>query len=106
MRVLVGETGSGERWIAASSMSGGCAVARVRMLRARRVAFSISFSFCARCSRPCFHFWTAASATCRSVILVLRLLSAIFEGSMVRPREQASEASAILSRVSRAREDR
>jgi len=104
--VLVGERGSGERCTAASSISGGCAVVRMRMLRARRAVNSINFSFWARCSRSCFFCWIMARDICRSVIFILSLFNAVFVGSMARPREQESDAKGSLSRARRAREDR
>ena len=104
--VLVGESGSGKRWMVASSRAGGCAVARIWILRACRAVVSVCCSCCRRVA-VCILVFSAAERTfSREWILDRSFEKDALRGSRVTPRVQASVASAILSRARRAREER
>lgn len=105
--MLFGDRGSGDRWMDASSVSGGWAVVRVRIPLARSAAAKTSFP-CRTRSSCAFRFWDRAlSSSCRGWSLSKKIdSSAVFSGSMVRPRVQVSKASGSLSRARRARVER
>ena len=104
--VLDGDSGSGERWIVASSSAGGFAEARTMMPRARIAAARTLFSLSRRDSVSLRVASLAAMAAARASIFERRALKEGVWGERARPRVHASRASGILERASKASEER
>lgn len=105
-RVLLGESGSGERCIAASSSSGGWSEVLTLISRARSAVLRISFSLRARSSSARRLAAIPSRTDLRADIFADMVCNGLLDVSRVRPRAHVSSASGILSRAKRAQVDR
>jgi hypothetical protein len=93
-------------FMTASSMSGGCSVARLRMFLLFRASFRVARSDATFASLSRRVFSTESMYAFLLVTLIFSALSGALLGSRSKPRSQASAASANLSSAKQAVPDR
>ncbi|KAG5302310.1 hypothetical protein I7I48_02616 [Histoplasma ohiense] len=105
-RVLLGESGSGDRCITASSSSGGWPEFRTLISRARSAELRSSFSLRARSSSARRLAAISSRADLRADILADMVCNGLLGGSKASPLAHVSSAWRILSSAKRAQVDR
>ena len=104
--MLVGDNGSGTRRIAASSISGGWPVDRVRTVRALRAFLNMASSFFCRNSLSSRFCSKASRVAFWMLIFWRRDCKAMLVESTASPCLQASRASGSFLRAKSARDER